>query len=179
MHLRPRGPAPEPGRLYTPHEQASGRHLVDVHDHLRSELDQLRGIVAEVIAGGIEPHSARSQIQTMTMRQNNWTAGVYCAQYCRVVTTHHSLEDASVFPHLRRAEPGAGPVLDRLQTEHEVIHALLDEMDRSLVALVRDGDAAALDHVEQAVEVLAERLLSHLTYEERELRGPLARHGFF
>jgi hypothetical protein len=70
-------------------------------------------------------------------------------------------------------------VLDRLQTEHEVIHALLDEVDRSLVTLVRDGDATALDHVEQAVEVLAERLLSHLTYEERELRGPLARHGFF
>ena len=42
-----------------------------------------------------------------------------------------------------------------------------------------DGDATALDHVEQAVGVLAERLLSHLTYEERELRGPLARHGFF
>ena len=84
-----------------------------------------------------------------------------------------------MFPHLRRAEPDAGGVLDRLHAEHEVIHGLLDQVDRSLVALVRDADASALDAVEEAVGRLAEQLLSHLAYEERELRGPLARHGFY
>src|SRR3954470_13697225 len=34
---RPTGPAPDPGRTYTAHEQASGQHLVDVHDALRAE----------------------------------------------------------------------------------------------------------------------------------------------
>ncbi|RKS75665.1 alkanesulfonate monooxygenase SsuD/methylene tetrahydromethanopterin reductase-like flavin-dependent oxidoreductase (luciferase family) [Motilibacter peucedani] len=174
---RPHAPAPDADRLYTPHEQASGRHLVDVHDHLRSELEQLREIVAEVIAGGIEPHSARSQIQTMTVRQNNWTAGVYCAQYCRVVTTHHSLEDASVFPHLRRADEALGPVLDRLEAEHLVIHDVLEGVDRALVAFVSDPDGPA--RLQHALDVLTDALLSHLSYEERELVEPLARLGFY
>jgi hypothetical protein len=33
--------------------------------------------------------------------------------------------------------------------------------------------------VEEALQTLGDRLLSHLAYEERELRGPLARHGFY
>ena len=41
----------------------------------------------------------------MTMRQNDWTLGAYCASYCRVVTGHHSLEDAEVFPHLGARTP--------------------------------------------------------------------------
>ena len=36
----------------------------------------------------------------------------------------------------------------------------------------------ALDAVQHAVDVLTDALLSHLAYEERELIGPLARHGF-
>ncbi len=39
---RPAGPAPEPGRTYTAHEQATGQHLIDVHDSVaggaRSDL---------------------------------------------------------------------------------------------------------------------------------------------
>jgi hypothetical protein len=37
-------------------------------------------------------------------------------------------------------------------------------------------DLAAVD---AAVETLAETLLSHFAYEERELLAPLARHGFY
>ena len=49
----------------------------------------------------------RSFINRMTIRQNNWTLGTFCETYCRVVTHHHTLEDRSVFPHLRRSEPRA------------------------------------------------------------------------
>ena len=34
-------------------------------------------------------------INTMTMRQNNWTLGAYCESYCRIVTGHHTLEDGA------------------------------------------------------------------------------------
>jgi hemerythrin-like domain-containing protein len=115
----------------------------------------------------------------MSLRQNNWTLGAYCQSYCGFVNGHHSLEDASVFPHLRRAEPAAAPVLDRLSAEHVVIHHLLDDVDRTLVSLVRDAGDAALDAVEESLQALGDRLLSHLAYEERELRGPLSRHGFY
>ena len=39
----------------------------------------------------------------MTMRQNDWALGAYCQSYCRLVTTHHTIEDQSMFPHLRAA----------------------------------------------------------------------------
>lgn len=110
----------------------------------------------------------------MTVRQNNWTLGAYCAQYCRVVTVHRGLEDRGVFPHLREV-PGAAPVIDRLEVEHEVIAELLEHVDGALVALVSQG--RVVDPLRDVVERLAHALLSHLSYEEREL-SILALRGF-
>ncbi|NUP63637.1 MAG: LLM class flavin-dependent oxidoreductase [Nonomuraea sp.] len=173
---RPTAPRPGPGRTYTPLEQASGQHLVDVHDHLRAELAQLRDLVEQVAAGTIDAGAARSQIATMTMRQNNWTLGAYCESYCRLVTMHHTGEDSMVFPRLRHAEPGLAPVLDRLQEEHQAIHKIIERVDRALVAFV--GDADGLGDLRAAVDLLTDALLSHLSYEEHELVEPLSRHGF-
>jgi hypothetical protein len=170
----------EPDHTTYPTEQeAFHRHLVEIHDHLRSELTRLLGLVDEVRRGVVSAGDARAEVHGMSLRQNNWTLGAYCQSYCGFVNGHHSLEDASVFPHLRRAEPAAAPVLDRLAAEHVVIHHLLDDVDRTLVSLVQDAGAATLDAVEESLQALANRLLSHLAYEERELRGPLARHGFY
>ncbi|MEW1847007.1 hemerythrin domain-containing protein, partial [Nonomuraea angiospora] len=172
---RPTGPAPDPTRHYTPAEQANGRHLIDVHDHLRAELTQLRDLIDQVASGVIDAGTARSHINTMTMRQNNWTLGAYCESYCRLVTMHHTAEDAMVFPHLRRAEPALTPVLDRLQEEHHAIHKIIERVDRALVSFV--GDPDGLGHLRETVDLLTDSLLSHLSYEERELVEPLARHG--
>jgi len=122
-------------------------------------------------------------INALTMRQNNWTLGGYCQAYWRIVTGHHTLEDRSVFPHLRRSEPGLDAVLDQLETEHVEIHGRVDALDQALVGLVgTDGtgtlDEAALAAVQRAVDVLTDALLSHASYEERELIWPLARHAF-
>ncbi|MEP6797169.1 MAG: LLM class flavin-dependent oxidoreductase, partial [Lapillicoccus sp.] len=109
---RPSFPAPE-GASYTLQQQSAPQHLIDVHDALRAELTRLRDIVEQVAAGQLEVGAARSAINRMTLRQNAWTLGAYCEQYCRVLTGHHTLEDRSVFPHLRRVA-GAAPVIDRL-----------------------------------------------------------------
>jgi hypothetical protein len=164
---------------YPPGRLATYEHLVTVHDHLRRELDRLYGLVADVRRGALTVGDARSEVHGTTLRQNNWALGAYCQSYCGFVNGHHSLEDASVFPHLRRAEPVVAPVLDRLGEEHLVIHGLLDRIDTALVSLVQTDDRAALDSVEESLRTLGDRLLSHLAYEERELRGPLSRHGFF
>ena len=170
------------GATYPVHLQASAQHLVDIHDGLRAELEQVRSVLDQVRRGHVTVGAARSVINTMTMRQNNWTLGAYCESYCRIVTGHHTLEDHSLFPHLRRSEPGLGPVLNRLEEEHRVIHDVLERFDRALVHLVTaDGTGRsgteALDEVQHAVDLLTDTLLSHLAYEERELIGPLARHG--
>ncbi|WP_237767595.1 hemerythrin domain-containing protein [Serinicoccus sp. CUA-874] len=174
---RPSAPAGEPGRHP---EQA--QHLVDIHDGLRSELEQVRDVLDQVRRGHVTVGAARSVINTMTMRQNNWTLGAYCESYCRIVTGHHTLEDRSVFPHLRHRQPDLAPVLDRLAEEHVVIHEVLDEFDKALVRLVaEDGTGRAgeevLEGVQRSLDLLTDTLLSHLAYEERELIGPLGRHG--
>ncbi len=112
----------------------------------------------------------------MTMRQNNWTVGTYCESYCRVVTTHHTLEDQSVFPYLRRADPRLAPVIDRLAAEHLAIHEVLEGVDRALVGFISEPDGGKA--LQEAVDLLTDTLLSHLSYEERELVEPLARLGF-
>lgn len=173
---RPSGPGPEPGRTYSPEEQAVGRHLVEVHDHLRSELASVRGLVDQVLAGAMEPRRAREELVAMTLRQNNWTMGAYCAAYCRLVTTHHTIEDRSVFPHLRRSDPRLAAVIDRLEDEHRVIHDVIEGVDRALVTYVEDPDGAKA--LREAVDQLTDTLISHLAYEERELVEPLARLGF-
>jgi hypothetical protein len=175
---RPTGPEPDGSRRYTPDQQAAGRHLIDVHDHLRGELDRLREVIEQVAAGETDATAARQHITRMTIRQNTWTLGTFCETYCRVVTQHHTLEDRSVFPHLRHSDPALAPVLDRLEEEHHTIADLLERVDQALVGLVTPG-GAGIDGVNRTMDVLTDALLSHFSYEERELIEPLARHGFY
>lgn len=166
-----------PDQQYDRQGSAVGQHLIDVHDHLRQELETVRDLVQQVKQGSIEASRARSVINDLTMRQNNWAIGAYCASYCRVVTQHHTIEDRSMFPHLRSADPELAPVLDRLAEEHGVIHEVLEELDRRLVEhLKAPGEFTEL---QQAVDRLTDTLRSHLSYEERELVEPLARVGMY
>jgi len=139
---RPIGP--RPANEYTPTQRAIPQHLIDVHDALRSELNQVRSVVDQVLEGQLTAGAARWVINTMTLRQNSWTLGAYCQSYCRIVTAHHTNEDRGIFPHLRRRCPPLAPVLDRLQSEHTVIHDVLQQLDEALVTLVEnDGYGAA------------------------------------
>lgn len=174
---RPHYDPPAADAAYTDQGRAVGQHLIDVHDSLRAELDTLLDVVGQVVAGVRSVGSARSEINKMTMRQNNWTLGAYCAAYCTTVTGHHSLEDASIFPHLASSDEALEPVIDRLTAEHHTIHEVLEGVDKALIALA--ADPTRIDEVQEAVHVLADTLLSHLSYEEIELVEPLARLGFY
>ena len=148
-----------------------------MHDILRRELAQVHDLIAQVRAGALGVGEARSAINQMTMRQNDWTLGAYCASYCTMVTRHHTLEDDAVFPHLRRSDPTLAPVIDRLAAEHLVIHEVLERVDAALVGLVRQPrDFTALD---EAIAQLTDAMNSHLAYEERELVEPMARFGLY
>jgi iron-sulfur cluster repair protein YtfE (RIC family) len=175
--IRPTGPAPPPGTVYSRRGRFIGAHLIEVHDHLRDELDRVRDLVRQVREGAIDAGGARSAINEMTMRRSDWALGAYCAHYCRFVTGHHMLEDEAVFPHLRAMEAGLEPVIDRLADEHKIIHQVLNDVDQALVDHLRNpADFTGLQH---AVDVLTDALLSHLAYEEAQLVEPLARHGFY
>ena len=170
---RPTGPAHEADAVYTPTGKALGQQLVDVHNHLRRELNNVRSLVRRVADGTLAVGTARSEINTMTMRQHDWAMGAYCESYCRLITMHHTHEDRSLYPQLRRGDERLGPVLDRLSEEHQVIHDVLERVDDALVAMV-DEPKKVVD-LQDALDVLTDTLLSHLSYEERELVEPMAR----
>ena len=109
----------------------------------------------------------------MTMRQNYWTLGAFCASYCRVVAIHHAIEDSAMFPELRAADASLGPVLDRLGQQHETIADLLEQVDDALVATVDDD--RRLGEAQTAVAKLGDALLDHLAEEEAALLEPIGR----
>jgi hemerythrin-like domain-containing protein len=157
----------------TPTGQISRQTLVQIHDHLRGELAEIVRLAEEVAENRLGAEAARSQINRMTLRQNYWTFGAFCAQYCRVVTIHHTIEDRVMFPALRREDEALSAVLARLREEHEIIAEVIDRFDRALVALITDS--AGVQEVRKLAADLREGLLSHFAYEEQELLGPLAR----
>jgi hemerythrin-like domain-containing protein len=174
---RPTRSESPPDVTYSAAGRRIGSHLIAVHDHLRDELEKIRGLIESVESGIVSPSDALGSLDQFTMRQNNWTIGAYCAAYYRMIALHHGLEDSDVFPHLRTCEEQLEPVIDRLSEEHDVIHDVLEGLDRALVELVANpGD---FTHLRRATDILTDALLSHLAYEERELVEPLARYGFY
>jgi hemerythrin-like domain-containing protein len=171
-----REPSP-PDVGYSDSGRQVGKHLIDVHDMLRRELTELRELVAQVRAGALSAGDARSALNEMAMRQNDWTLGAFCARYCHAVARHHGLEDEAVFPHLASADERLAPVIDRLTVEHLTIHDAIEAVDRALVAHINDRDE--FDGLQGALDLLTDALLSHLSYEEHELVEPLARLGFY
>ena len=172
-HRQPSGP----DVTYTGQGREVGQHLVDVHDMLRRELAELRDVVGQVRDGRLSAGDARSALNEMALRQNDWTLGAFCSRYCRVVAQHHSLEDDSIFPHLRRQDGDLEPVIDRLAEEHLVIHDAIEAVDKALVEHMNHPDDSA--PLQEAIDRLTDTLLSHLSYEEVELVEPLARLGFY
>ena len=174
---RPSGPAVDADCDYSRQGRSVAGHLVEVHDHLRSELARVHDLVEQVRGGRLAAGEARAAVNDLSLRQNDWTLGAYCASFCTFVAGHHGLEDQAIFPYLKSADERLAPVVDRLEAEHVVVHHLLVRLDTALVDLLREPDD--LGGLADALDLLSDALLSHLAYEERELLEPLARLGFY
>ena len=153
--------------------RAAQQTLLAIHAHLREELQRLRGVVEQVADGRASARQASSHLNQMTMRQNYWTMGAFCASYCRVVATHHAIEDGVMFRDLLAGDVSLHAVIDTLEREHQRIAAVLEEVDAAFVAMVGDDDR--LDQARQAVDRLGDVLLAHLDHEEEQLLEPIGR----
>ena len=143
----------------------------------RRELGELRDLLAQVRDGALNAGDARTGLNAMAMRQNDWTLGAVCSRYCRGVTHHHHLEDQGIFPHLRRSDESLAPVLDRLAEEHLEIHDAIEAVDTELVKHM--NEPTHFEGIEAAIEALSRSLLTHFEYEEAQLVQPLSKHGFY
>ncbi|MEN3356123.1 MAG: hypothetical protein V7637_105 [Mycobacteriales bacterium] len=168
---RPRAPK-QPGAV-----PAEGRYrqraLVAIHDHLRHDLARIIRAVEAVAAGELDAGTARGLVNDSSIRQNYQLTGTFCAQYCQIVTMHHTIESRHLFPDMAALEPSLQPVLTRLHEEHDVVHEILISLDGLLVRMINDNDGAAA--VAAEARRLQTALLSHLGYEEEELLDPLGR----
>ena len=74
---------------------------------LRRELAELRDILAQVRDGALGAGDARSALNEMALRQNDWTLGAFCSRYCGVVAQHHGARGRRDLPAPRPQRPGA------------------------------------------------------------------------
>lgn len=170
---RPRAPKLE---NLTIEQRAPGRHLKMIHDHLRGNMAALRQMVEQVAAGEKTVAEVEAEAEAMTMISNYRQFGNLCGQHCQIVNTHHSIEDAHIFPALSEKGEAWKKVTDRLIAEHEVVHALLLKLVDALNALAREPNAANFAQAREVNDTLERVLLSHLGYEEEEIGDAL---GYF
>jgi iron-sulfur cluster repair protein YtfE (RIC family) len=135
---------------------------------VRDDLATVRALAARV-TDGLPRGALAAEIGSLQTNGVLWQLKAGCLHHCRFVHGHHSLEDAALFPVLRRANPDLGPVLERLNAEHRRVSDLLDEVESAAGAIEEDRT-----RVIEALDALAEQLLAHLDFEEESL-GPTLR----
>ncbi|WP_299051560.1 hemerythrin domain-containing protein [uncultured Nocardioides sp.] len=155
-------------------ERAAGQHLTAIHDMYRQGLAQVSAVLDQVVDGAAGLGEAREAVRQLGLRTAVERAGSFCGQLCRAVESHHRIEDAYLYPALRIADSGLGGVLDRLDSEHLVVHELLVRLDDTLVAVTRDPDRLGV-LVEEFTH-LRRLLESHFVYEEQQIGGALGVH---
>ncbi len=115
-----------------------------VHTALRRELALIR---KEVATSGTAGLGAQLCINCLTL--------------CQGLHFHHTGESTALFPALAAQHPELADTIARLQTEHDQIAVLLEELEKQ----VADPPPDLVAQVDRLVDTLT----AHLDYEEAEL----------
>ena len=171
---RPEGPALTD---LTEAERAPGRHLAAVHRMHLAEVQRLAQIIEAVGEGAHSPEAFRDEVARLPILHNLRAVGTLCGRECQALSFHHDAEEQSIFPILA-AEGGAAlkAVIDQLQREHAIVHALIDELEERAVALVETPEPEALTAAKGTVAAIERVVKSHFGYEDREIGDALGRY---
>jgi len=123
---------------------ADTRMMGIVHDALRRDLARTRAALR-----GPVPEARRRAL------------AAHVAWMMDFLHAHHEGEDAGLYPMVRAADPGAGPVLDAMAADHAAI-------DSAVEALRAAARWESSDAVCAAITALEDVLLPHLQREETE-----------
>lgn len=126
---------------------ALGAQLRAVHRKLRNAIDLARA----GLDSGDPINLADTDLQ------------VYCVGFCLALNEHHGSEDTALFPLIEQIRPDLRPVLDRLTSDHSVLAHLIRTFDAAL----RSG--ADPDRLVEHLDSIEAVMLTHFTYEEKEL----------
>ncbi len=159
-------------RNEAPFGVAVHRQLKLIHQMLRNDLTTCRELAADVAAGA-PPDEVADRIAEMRANSPIWTLQVNCLYHCRLVHMHHHGEDRDMFPALRRSNPDLGAVVDRLESDHRAISALLDDVEARVKELDETSTAHLRDGLVTALRTLATHLLEHLAFEEENIAATM------
>jgi Hemerythrin HHE cation binding domain len=152
----------------TPRGEAMVAELKWVHDMIRRDLGTVRQLAADVQDGRPAAQVA-ARLKSLATRGPLWQLRINCLQYCHFVHSHHHLESVLLFPALRQANPALGPVVDRLEADHQRVSVLLDEVETAAGNLAAAESPEARQRLTAALEALSTDLLDHLAYEEENV----------
>jgi hypothetical protein len=158
-------------------QRMAGEHLRMIHDHLRDNMVTLGKLIERANAGTVTPAEIASETGNLAMVANYRRFGNLCGQHCNVVNTHHSIEDAHLFPVLALQGPGFKAIADRLTAEHVVVHELLMRLVDALNALAAEPSPSRFEDTKTVYHALERVLLSHLGWEEEAMGDALGYFG--
>jgi len=100
------------------------------------------------------------------------TAGSSTRITRRFLHTHHTIEDAVLFPAIREQSPTLARVVDKMEEDQLVVHHITEHI--AALADSVPGNASGISRFEfaNALSELEQHLLSHLAFEEESI-GPL------
>jgi hypothetical protein len=147
------------------------RELLYIHTLLRRDLQTVRRLADEAREGR-PAESLLAEVRSLQTNSPLWRLRYGCLYYCRFVHTHHTIEDAAVFPAVRRLEPSLNSVVDRLEEDHLTVHHITERIAAVAERVPADATDESRSALIQALIDLETHLLSHLAFEEDSL-GPL------
>ena len=147
-----------------------GRHLAAIHRHYLSEMQQISHVLERIKTRDESPDSLSQIVLHSAMHKNFEAAGTLCGHQCRVLTMHHDIEEQSMFPALSaQGNSALTALVDKLKSEHLVIHELLIRLGNAGDALVASPDEKNFDGAFEVFLTLRSAVISHFGYEETEL----------
>lgn len=172
--LRPKAP---PIAGLDPAQRSRGRRLAAIHRMHLADLDHLAQVMRAIAHGAAPAGQLAKMLPALDLDRNRRLFGTLCGQECRVLTFHHMAEDHEIFPYLAaHGSAGLRAVIDRLQAEHEVIHALIERLQADADRLATDPGADRFAEAAASLQALDRAVRSHFGYEETELEEALALH---
>ena len=162
----------------TEEHRLPGRHLKMIHRHHLQQMGQVRRVLDLVAEGAAKPEALHHAVGSLDLQESMRLFGNLCGQECEMLTAHHDIESAYLFPPLhQRGNEGVRKVVERLMVEHEIIHHHLFELDNRISILMKVPGSESFAAVKDTFLALEGIIKSHFKYEETELETAIGFYG--
>lgn len=150
-------------------QRARGGRLKLFHDYHRAQLAEVARALETLDAAALS-----EQVNKLDMSSNYRMFGNLCGQECQMLTGHHGIEDAHMFPLLHEeGSDGVKKVVERLMAEHLVVHEFIEELEQRAWACLQSPSAETFAAAKETFLALNTCVRSHFGYEETELEDAL------